>query len=283
MRPKNSQTTTDYTTSARLASKVLTQTFSSSFGSAITLFDKAIQQDIYNIYGLVRVADEIVDTYQGKEAGQLLDAFEAEVYAALKRGFSSNIIIHAFIETAHQYNIGKELLEPFFVSMRIDIKPATFTQATYETYIYGSAEVVGLMCLRVFVKGDDKQYQDLADGAKALGAAFQKVNFLRDIHDDFALRGRYYFPYGSFENFDESIKARVIDDISNDFEVARSYIEQLPKAARGATKLAYTYYLALLEELSKQPAAKIAAQRFSVKRSIKLKIFLQGKLAAYAK
>lgn len=269
--------TNDYTTSAERASKTLTRTFSSSFSSAITLFDASIQQDIYNIYGLVRIADEIVDTYQGHDAGVLLDELEIEVYNAIKRGFSANIIVQAFIETARSFGISQDLIAPFFTSMRMDLEPVIYDQKTYEQYIYGSAEVVGLMCLRVFVAGDQNAYEQLVAGARALGAAFQKVNFLRDIKDDYDSRGRYYFPYGSYQHFDDATKNRIIADIEQDFTVAEAYIKQLPTSARSATRLAYDYYWALLKELSVHSAAEIAAKRFSVKKQVKMKLLLKAK------
>lgn len=272
------QSLQDYAISARRTSKIVTQTFSSSFSSAISLFGATIRQDIYNIYGLVRVADEIVDTYTGQDAEILLNDFEQEVYAALKRNFSANIIIHAFIETAKKYTISKDLIEPFFVSMRMDLKPALSTQKSYDTYIYGSAEVVGLMCLRVFVQGNVTQYHKLTDGAKALGAAFQKVNFLRDMYDDYTIRGRYYFPYGTFESFNDELKNQIIADINQDFTKAKMYIAQLPRSARSATRLAYRYYLALLDELSKQPASKITIGRISISKNKKLSLLMKAKV-----
>ncbi len=277
----NNQSLHDYTISARQASKVVTQTFSSSFSSAITLFGTDIRQHIYNIYGLVRVTDEVVDTYKGPDAKKVLDDFELEVYAALKRGFSANIIIHAFIETAVAYQIKKDLIEPFFVSMRMDLKPVRFTQKTYDDYIYGSAEVVGLMCLRVFVQGDEEQYHALSDGAKALGAAFQKVNFLRDIHDDYVVRNRYYFPYGSFETFNDKLKDQILADIQQDFNNAQTYIEKLPKSARRATRLAYQYYEALLHELAKKPASSIASERVRVSSYKKASLLIRAKVLPY--
>lgn len=281
MKSDSNQILDDYSTSARLASRVLTETFSSSFGSAIQLFDQSIRQDIYNIYGLVRVADEIVDTYQGKDAGALLTQFEQEVYDALERKFSPNIIIQAFVETADEYHIGVDLLRPFFASMRMDLTDKSYTRKAYDTYIYGSAEVVGLMCLRVFVDGDEARYAELSDGAKALGAAFQKVNFLRDIRDDFITRGRYYFPYGSFESFDDNTKDQIIDEITNDFSKAKGYVNRLPKSARGATQLAFRYYSVLLNELRQSTAADITTRRLSVNSVEKFKLRLMGKLSSY--
>lgn len=277
----DNQSLIDYSLSAHRASKVVTETFSSSFGSAITLFDTAIRQDIYNIYGFVRVADEIVDTYQGTDAKQLLDSFESETYEALKRGFSANIIIQAFIETASRYQIDKQLIAPFFISMRMDLSRISFDQKTYDQYIFGSAEVVGLMCLKVFTLGENAAYNELSAGAKALGAGFQKVNFLRDMGDDYTVRGRYYFPKGSFTTFNDDLKNEILADIQSDFNTAKHYVDTLPKSARSATRLAYSYYEALLNELSQQSAADITSQRTSVGSYKKLKLLLRAKLLSY--
>lgn len=268
----------EFSRSAQAASRTVTQTFSTSFSSAITLFPKAIQQDIYNIYGLVRVADEVVDSYQGPDAAAILDELEREVYQSLKRGFSANLIVHAFVLTARQYSIGKDLIKPFFASMRMDLTQKTFSTKQYRNYIYGSAEVVGLMCLKVFVDGDNQQYIKLRPGATALGAAFQKVNFLRDIKDDYQQRGRYYFPIGSFASFNDSTKQKIITDIEKDFTVASKAISQLPETARFATQLAYDYYSQLLKLLKQTPAQTITTQRLSVHKLSKLKLAFKAKL-----
>jgi len=271
----------NYTTSAQRASKVVTETFSTSFSSAITLFSKDIQQDIYNIYGLVRVADEVVDTYQGPEAAQILDELEKEVYATLERGFSANVIVHAFGITARTFAIDQNLIAPFFASMRMDLTTKRFTTKEYQTYIYGSAEVVGLMCLKVFTQGSKTTYQQLAKGASALGAAFQKVNFLRDIKDDYQTRGRYYFPTGSFDTFGESEKTAIIAEIQKDFTVARLAIAKLPDNARFATQLAYDYYRQLLKTLQNTPADQIRDRRIRVSRAIKLRLLIKSRLRSY--
>lgn len=268
----------DYRISAEKASKVLTQTFSTSFSSAITLFTEPVQQDIYNIYGLVRVADEVVDTYQGSDAGILLADLETEVYRALDRGFSANIIVQAFCETASKYSIDASLIGPFFESMRIDLTKKTFTNKEYKSYIYGSAEVVGLMCLKVFTGGDKERYRQLRGGAMALGSAFQKVNFLRDIKDDYETRGRYYFPEGSFQDFDEKQKQEVITDIKKDFQSASVAIEQLPDNARFATQLAFSYYNTLLSVIQRTPVSEIKKRRVSVSRFVKFRLLLKAKI-----
>lgn len=271
---------TDYDIASEGSSKVVTETFSTSFSSAITLMSKDIRQDIYNIYGLVRIADEIVDTYQGKDAGKLLNDLEADVYATLKIGFSANIIVHAFALTANKYNIGKDLIKPFFHSMRMDLTKKAYTQKEYREYIYGSAEVVGLMCLKVYVGGDQKEYKKLEKGASALGSAFQKVNFLRDVKDDYETRGRFYFPGLKLGDFNDSSKAEIIKDIEKDFKVAKASIAHLPKNSRFATALAYDYYQELLKELKKKSAAELLQRRISVSKATKLKLLAKAKLRA---
>ncbi len=271
-----------YSLSAQLASKVVTRAFSTSFSSAITLFSKDIQQDIYNIYGLVRVADEVVDSYQGAEAAGILDALEAEVYATLSRGFSANVIVHAFCLTAAKFSVNQQLIEPFFASMRMDLTKKRFNAKEYKIYIYGSAEVVGLMCLKVFTQGNDADYKKLTPGACALGAAFQKVNFLRDIKDDYQARGRYYFPAGSYEEFGEVEKAAIILDIQKDFIAAQAAITNLPDNSRQATQLSYDYYHQLLTTLQKTPAKEIRNRRIRVSRAVKARLLLKSKAKRYA-
>lgn len=270
-----------YNQSAEAASKIITETFSTSFGSATKLFPQSIRQDIYNIYGLVRIADEIVDSYQGKEVEALLYDLEVETNKAVRRQFSSNIVVHAFAATAHRYGIGADLTEPFFASMRMDITKATFTDEEYKTYIYGSAEVVGLMCLKVFCKGDTQKYEQLASGAKALGAAFQKVNFLRDIKDDYETRGRYYFPVGAYKTFDEATKLAILADISADFEHAKGAIVLLPSEARKAVNAAFHYYGALYKKLQHTPATKLQQERVRVSNAQKFFMLLRLKAGLY--
>ena len=208
----------------------------------------------------------------------MLDDLEAEVYAAEQRGFSSNLIVHSFVLTTRKYNLDQSLVKAFFESMRMDISRKSYDEKMYKTYIYGSAEVIGLMCLSVFTKGDKKNYKRLQDGATALGAAFQKVNFLRDIKDDYETRERYYFPIGSFKNFNEADKDMIIKDIENDFDKANSYIDLLPSNSQRACRLAYTYYQELLKKLKQTPAHQIANQRIRVGTLTKLLFLTKVKL-----
>lgn len=258
-----------YTSASFLAAKELTNTFSTSFSVASRFFNSRTRTHIYSIYAFVRVADEIVDTYQGKDMRMLLDAFEQETYQSLKRGFSSNPVIHAFVVTAHTIHINETLIKPFFKSMRMDIAKKSYSQKEYEEYIYGSAEVVGLMCLKAFVDGNEKQYTQLSKGAQALGSAYQKVNFLRDIKDDFDTRKRYYFPTMSFEAFDDKVKNEIIKDIENDFNVARASLVKLPRDARRAVTIATVYYEALLVKLASTPASLLVKKRVRISNSHK--------------
>lgn len=246
--------------------RVLTRRYSTSFSSAARLFATDIRKHIYNIYALVRIADEIVDTYQGKDRLRLLDDLEGEVSQAQVRGYSANPIVHAYVLTSNRFGISDELTGPFFESMRMDTRDLKFTKKQYASYIYGSAEVVGLMCLRVFCEGDDKSYDLLKEGARKLGSAYQKVNFLRDIAADHDTLHRYYFPGSSYASFNDEVKREIVTDIQQDFAAAEPYIRQLPKGARRAVTLSYRYYAGLLGKLERTPAATIKAKRVRLPR-----------------
>ena len=263
-------------------SRLVTNSYSTSFGTATKLFPKAIRQDIYNIYGLVRIADEIVDTYLGSDAAQQLADLEQETYRALDSGYSANLIVHAFAQTARRYHIGRDLIKPFFYSMHLDTLPQHYTPKLYAQYIEGSAEVVGLMCLKVFVT-TEAEYLHLEPGARALGAAFQKVNFLRDLAADQANLQRYYFPGSSFALFNDTVKADIVRDITADFAVAKQAIAQLPASARPAVSAAYTYYMRLLSKLQAASAADLLSTRIRLNNAVKLgllgKTVIKTKLA----
>ncbi len=264
-------------------SKHLTLRYSTSFGISSRLLGKKIRPHIYAVYGLVRIADEIVDVYQGPDAAKMLDDLERATYAAIQSGYGANPIVHAYALTARRYGIGRELIAPFFSSMRMDVSPRSYSPEDYRAYIHGSAEVVGLMCLRVFCAGDSKQYDKLAEGAAALGAAYQKVNFLRDLAADYKELGRVYFPGITFDSFDDSVKQDIITDIKKDFALARQSLRQLPASSRLATTLSYVYYRELLKRLEATPAAVIKTTRVRVppRRKISLMIWvLLGRGAA---
>jgi len=268
-----------YTRTSYDAARLVTQQYSTSFSASCSLFAPSIRQHIYAIYGMVRIADEIVDTYisSSKEQVGLLDDFEREVHAAIDRQYSTNLIIHAFALTARRYGIDKKLIAPFMESMRIDGR-RSYTPDMYEKYIYGSAEAVGLMCLRVFVDGDEVTYQELADGARALGAAYQKVNFLRDIKQDYEQLGRVYFPGMNYKSFSDADKKAIEKTIATDFARARIYIERLPKNSRCAVRLSYDYYQKLLGRIHMMSAADVKSRRVRVNNFVKLTIYMRARL-----
>lgn len=252
-----------YTKTSYRLSEALTKAYSTSFSMSMSLFDRSIRPYIYAIYGLVRVADEIVDTYEGKDKLTRLNTLEKEVFEAIKKQYSINPIIHSFAISARMFAIEDKHISAFFESMRMDLRDITYDQKTYETYIYGSAEVVGLMCLKVFTK-DEQLYRKLEKGAKKLGAAYQKVNFLRDIKADALSLKRWYFPFSSFETFDEKAKNRIVLDIEKDFTAARKVVSQLPVSSRSAVQLSIAYYEELLSIIRVTPAEKLKIKRVRV-------------------
>jgi phytoene/squalene synthetase len=274
-----------YSQAAHRASKEVIYSYSTSFGMATRLLSKDIRHHVENIYALVRVADEIVDGSAADAALSApelnpeaeLNAFEQETYRAMRLGFSTNLIIHAFAVTAREVGISKDIVEPFFCSMRQDLTETQHTQETFDTYVYGSAEVVGLMCLRVFTEGNDARYQALKEPARRLGAAFQKINFLRDIRRDYDERGRIYFPGIDFTHFTNTDKAAIEKDIARDFEDSLVGIRQLPDGARLGVLLAYRYYTKLFDKIRKAPADKVTQERFRVNDGRKIVLLFQLK------
>ena len=264
-----------YTATAYDTSRRLTRAYSTSFSKSITLFDEPLQPHIYAVYGLVRIADEIVDTYDGKNKAELLDELEEETYIAINRGYSPNPIVHAFALTAREYDIDRSIIRPFFESMAMDLEPKTYNKKEYERYIYGSAEVVGLMCLRIFVQGDHRLYGRLQKGAQALGAAYQKVNFLRDMAADYTDLGRVYFPGVEFDTFSDKDKARIVADIERDILYARKKLVRLPASSRNAVELSLAYYYALLKKLGNTPADVIKQQRIRISAVHKLALHVK--------
>jgi len=232
-------------------SKLTTEKYSTSFSSAIKLLHPTLRSSIYNIYGLVRFADEIVDTFHEHDKEQLLAAFEVETYRAIEQKISLNPILHSFQLTVNQYNIDISLIEAFFNSMRLDLVKTQYDLDGYQQYIYGSAEVVGLMCLYVFCEGKKDEYESLKPAAQALGAAFQKVNFLRDLKADYEFLNRTYFPGVDFRNFTPAIKQQIEEDIAADFAKAYEGIVLLPVKARFGVYVAYKYYLTLFKKIKR--------------------------------
>jgi len=246
-------------------SKVVTQKYSTSFTMATRLLHKSIRQDIYNVYGFVRIADEIVDTFHQYPKEKILDRFEKDVYISIDQKISINPILNSFQKTVNKYNIDLKLIDAFLKSMRWDLNKKVYEEVKdYKEYIYGSADSVGLMCLKIFVKGDDFLFNKLKEYAMALGSAFQKVNFLRDINADFETLERTYFPKLDVNKFDEISKKNIIDEIENDFKLALKGILLLPNEARFGVYTAYRYYFKLLEKLKKTPSMKIKDSRIRV-------------------
>lgn len=246
-------------------SKVVTKTYSTSFSLATKMLAPSIRQDIYNIYGFVRFADEIVDSFHDYNKEELFNKFESDLYHAIENKISLNPILNAFQHTYHQYDIDGRLVEAFMNSMRMDLHKSQYlTTEEYKAYIYGSADVVGLMCLKVFVKGDEDKYYKLMQTAMALGSAFQKVNFLRDLKADHDVLNRTYFPNTDLSNLNESSKQEIIDDIERDFSEGLKGIKKLPIEAKFGVFMAYRYYSQLLKKLKKTPALEIKNTRIRV-------------------
>jgi phytoene/squalene synthetase len=265
-----------YTKTCTEISKKITHNYSTSFTLGIRTLNKKLHDPIYSIYGFVRVADEIVDTFHGHNKSDLLAKFKADTYDALENKISTNPVLHAFQNVVHQYNIDYDLIEAFLKSMEMDLIHSTYDDGMYNEYIYGSAEVVGLMCLRVFCNGDDAEYERLKTPAKHLGAAFQKVNFLRDMKSDYAERGRVYFPEVDFNFFCDKTKLKLEQEIEEDFKLAFEGIKQLPIEARFGVYVAYIYYQALLRKIKQVPASTIKDVRIRVPNKEKFALLLSS-------
>ena len=254
----------------RECASLVTRRYSTSFSLGIRVFDKPLRAPIYGIYGFVRFADEIVDTFHHKDKQALFQRFREDTYHALDNGISLNPILQAFQEVANHFGIGRDLIDPFLDSMEMDLDNTRYDPSLYKEYIYGSAEVVGLMCLRVFVDGDLAEYERLKDTACSLGAAFQKINFLRDIRSDYHDRGRVYFPGVDYEQFDNDAKVTIEADIEADFDHAYTGIVQLPHSARLGVYLAYVYYTKLFQKIRRAPARHVTEKRIRVGDSRKV-------------
>ncbi len=253
-----------YNATALKCSKLITKHYSTSFTLGIQTLAKKLHYPIYAIYGYVRYADEIVDTFHDHDKASLLKRFEEDTYRAIEEQISMNPILHAFQMVVREYQIDHELIDAFLRSMEMDLHQSVYNVNSYEEYIYGSAEVVGLMCLKVFCEGNQEQYDELKGAAKNLGSAFQKVNFLRDMKSDFMERGRTYFPEVDFNLFDSEAKARIETDIQKDFDDAYKGILKLPRSARAGVYLAYIYYVNLFRKIKKASTATVMAERIRV-------------------
>lgn len=250
--------------------------YSTSFSLGIRLLSAEYRSAVFSIYGLVRVADEIVDTFHDFDKVQLLKDFREETYKAIEQKISTNPILNAFQIVANQYQIGKDLIDPFFNSMEEDLETSEHNEGSYQEYIYGSAEVVGLMCLKVFCNGNEEYYRQLVPYARSLGAAFQKVNFLRDLQSDFEDRGRVYFPSVNFNDFQNHDKVKIIEDIKKDFEHAMKGIKMLPAGSRLGVYTAYIYYLKLLEKIERKEATEIMKSRIRIPNPQKIGLMVKS-------
>ncbi len=282
-----------YTLAAQRAAREVIYSYSTSFGLATRLLGKQFQGHVENIYALVRVADEIVDGSAAEaqkisaelNPEKLLAEFEAETYRAMQTGYSTNLVIHAFAQTAREVGIQKDIVEPFFYSMRQDLTEKEHDQASFERYVYGSAEVVGLMCLQVFIKGGNyspSEIEALTKGARALGSAFQKVNFLRDLSADFKRLGRSYFPGVDVNNFDESTKQRLVADIDVDLANSAASLPLLSRPARRAVAAAQLLFAKLNREIQKTSAQDLINRRISVGNFQKLNLLIKAAIGAKA-
>ena len=270
---------TRYDHASQRSAGTVIQEYSTSFGWASRLLHEPVRTHVRSLYALVRIADEIVDdpaldlADEGRR--QMLEALEQETAQAIAQGRSTNLVVHAFALAAREHGIGQELIGPFFASMRADLEIATHDEASLAEYVHGSAEVVGLMCLRVFVAGDDAQYERLREPARALGSAFQKVNFLRDLAEDHDQLGRSYFPGLDPEDFDDAQRDVLLGEIAAELELARTAIGQLPASSRSAVAAAHGLYRALSERLRATPAARIREARVRVPDHHKVRILAQ--------
>ena len=255
-------------------SVLTTKAYSTSFSLGIRFLGEQLRQPIYSIYGYVRFADEIVDTFHHKDKSTLFERFKADTNLALEEGISLNPILHAFQQVFHQYSLDKNHVDLFLQSMEWDLKRADYDRVGFEQYIVGSAEVVGLMCLKVFVNGDQSEYERLRPFAERLGAAFQKINFLRDIKADFQEMGRSYFPNLDMTSFDEQTKSIIEDEIEADFKEAYKGIIELPRSSRLGVYIAYIYYLRLFQKIRSLPSERIMEERIRIPNSRKATLFV---------
>jgi len=259
---------------SEIHSKSTTQKYSTSFSLGIKALHPKIRSAIYNIYGYVRLADEIVDSFHGYDQAQLLKRFKLETKLALEEKISLNPLLNSFQKTVHQYDIDIELIDLFLHSMEMDLSNISYDSELYKEYILGSAEVVGLMCLKVFVNGDEKKFTELKPYAMKLGSAFQKINFLRDLKDDYHVLGRTYFPEIDLNRFDDETKAKIEVEIEKEFKEALIGIKKLPINSKFGVYLAYKYYWSLFKKIKKTKAKVILKQRVRIADTHKLALMM---------
>ncbi len=257
-------------------SKMITHAYSTSFSLGTRFLGTKFQNPIYAIYGFVRFADEIVDTFHDFDKAHLLQKFTQDTYEAIDQGISLNPVLNSFQQVVKEYDIDRELIDTFLESMRMDLEKTAYSKDGYEKYILGSAEVVGLMCLKVFTEGDRDMYRKLEYPAMRLGAAFQKINFLRDLKDDFEGLGRTYFPGVDMDTFDDNTKKAIEDEIGRDFAEGYAGILQLPKAARFGVYMAYVYFYRLFLKIQNTPAKEIMQSRIRIPDNKKYALFIES-------
>lgn len=265
-----------YDTIALRCSREVTTGYSTSFSLGIRTLARRHRPAIYAIYGFVRLADEIVDTFFDHRQREMLDKFRADTAEAISDGVSSNPVLHSFQWAVNTYNIDHEFIDAFLYSMEMDLDQKNHDTKSYSEYIYGSAEAVGLMCLRVFCHGDPQLFERLREPARKLGSAFQKVNFLRDIGSDYSERGRVYFPGVDFRNFSVADKRQIEEDIASEFRAALEGIRGLDQGSRRGVYLAYSYYLALFGKIRKTPPEAVTGQRFRISDGRKMLLLIQA-------
>lgn len=257
-------------------SKLTTRTYSTSFTLGIYFLHNRLRNPIYSIYGFVRFADEIVDSFHGYNKKYLLDKFREDTYEAIEQRISLNPVLNAFQHVVHQYNIDVALIDIFLMSMEMDLEKQDYSKEKYEQYILGSAEVVGLMCLHVFTEGNKNMYKQLEPFAMKLGAAFQKVNFLRDIKADYQTLQRSYFPNVDMEQFTAQAKRQIENEIENDFKEALAGIKKLPASSKGGVYLAYVYYKSLFNKIKSVPAERVLTERIRISNGGKLRLMINS-------
>lgn len=257
-------------------SKVVTEKYSTSFSLGILALKPSIRPSIYAVYGYVRLADEIVDSFHDYDKALLLERFKRQTWNALEEGISLNPILHSFQETVHKFAIDKTLIEQFLHSMEMDLQQMDYNSDLYKEYILGSAEVVGLMCLQVFTEGNKEAYETLKPYAMKLGSAFQKVNFLRDLKEDYDVLGRTYFPNIDMRVFNNQIKSQIENEIEAEFKEALVGIKKLPSSSKFGVYLAYKYYLSLFKKIRNTPAEKIMNQRVRIPNGQKLSLAMSS-------
>ncbi|MBN1131564.1 MAG: phytoene/squalene synthase family protein [Bacteroidales bacterium] len=263
-----------YDINALQVSKLTTKNYSTSFSMGVALLKKDLRLPIYAIYGFVRVADEIVDTFHGHNKQALLEAFKKETFEAIERRLSTNPILHSFQWVVNEYKIDHELIHAFLDSMEMDLTEKNHDPSSFSKYVFGSAEAVGLMCLKVFYKDDDQAYESLVYPARKLGEAFQKINFLRDIHADYTERGRFYFPGLNLQNLNNEVKSEIERDIQHDFDEALAGIKKLNKASKLGVLVSYTYYMKLFKKIRNADAGQVFNSRYRISDFRKLMILI---------